>query len=173
MLAHRSQRPLQPYVLRYRAGWKRRGGSARLGCDSNQAGSSSQWHWGGRGRRVPPVSACTTSPQPESRHKVKPMDPPGVGRDDLRGPRAVEGPITGGYVNLMPVGMAVGGGRVHRCPGPRRAPARAAARWDELPTSWRPSSWGPSSSVRPSRRSCAPIPPSSPRPSSPGASSAA
>ena len=34
-------------------------------------------------------------------------------------------------------------------------------------------SWPPSSSVRPSRRSCAPIPPSSPRPTSPGASSPA
>ena len=33
--------------------------------------------------------------------------------------------------------------------------------------------WPPSSSVRPSRRSCAPIPPSSPRPTSPGASSPA
>ena len=77
------------------------------------------------------------------------------------------GRIKRGSVNLMPVGMAVGGDGSTVVPGPRRAPARAAARWDELPTSW-----GPSSSVRPSRRSCAPIPPSSPRPSSPGASSA-
>ena len=54
----------------------------------------------------------------------------------------------------------VGGGRVHRRPAPRRGPPWAA--WGGAPTSWRSSS-----SVRASRRSCAPMPPSSPRPGAP------
>ena len=54
-----------------------------------------------------------------------------------------------------------------RCSVPRRTSAG-----DEQATSWWPS-WRPSSSVRPSRRSCALRLPSSPRPSSPGASSVA
>ena len=82
----------------------------------------------------------------------------------------VVGRISGGSVNLMPVGMATG-----------PPLSKAAASTGEgsytvgrsVPTSWGPTSWGPSSSVRPSRRSCAPRPPSSPQPSSPGASSAA
>ena len=50
-----------------------------------------------------------------------------------------------------------------------RDPSQPGPRCAGGATSWPP----PSSSVRPSRRSCAPIPPSSPRPTSPGASSPA
>ena len=59
-------------------------------------------------------------------------------------------------------------GTVHRRPAPRRGPRVGGFKMGGAPTSWRPSS-----SVRPNRRSCAPIPPSSPRPTSLGASSPA
>ena len=81
-----------------------------------------------------------------------------------RPPRAGGGSDKRGSVNLMPVGMAVDGD------GSTVVQGRVEHRRGQLQ---QPTSWRPSSSVRPSRRSCAPIPPSSPRPSSPGASSAA
>ena len=81
------------------------------------------------------------------------------------GSRVSGAPVAGAGIAAAGVGAALGlitgvtSTGTPSQPGPRCAGGGAT-------------SWPPSSSVRPSRRSCAPIPPSSPRPTSPGASAA-